>query len=188
MLKELLEEKKLSIYQCAKLSSIPYTTLSEIVRGKTKIEKCSAETVYRLSKILNISMEELLLESMESQVDFEVFKSNVCHSVKATDEFDFIVETLQKDSIRSYWRMKRYAEAFYLLGMVDYLSRINEIPLCTKYDDIRGQSLEKPIYPKDVDLAAKLENNPEIYEQCRKDAIPEFLRFNIVESEINDVY
>ena len=49
MLKDLLDEKKLSLYQCSKLSGIPYTTLSEVVRGKTKLSKCSAETVLKLS-------------------------------------------------------------------------------------------------------------------------------------------
>ena len=35
----LLKEKRLSVYQCAKESRVPYTTLSDIVKGKTKIEK-----------------------------------------------------------------------------------------------------------------------------------------------------
>ena len=39
MLDTLLKQKNMSIYQCAKLSGIPYTTLSELVRGKTRLEK-----------------------------------------------------------------------------------------------------------------------------------------------------
>ena len=62
MLDRILEERNMTIYQCAKLSGIPYTTLSEVVRGKTRIEKCSAETVYRLSKVLNVSMEDLMTD------------------------------------------------------------------------------------------------------------------------------
>ena len=45
MLEAILKEKKMTMYQCAKLSGIPYTTLSEVVRGKTRLEICSAETV-----------------------------------------------------------------------------------------------------------------------------------------------
>ena len=77
------------MYQCAKLSRIPYTTLSEVVRGKTRLEKCSAETVYKLSKVLNVTMEELMVDSIEPRADFEIFKSNICHLVKDNDELDF---------------------------------------------------------------------------------------------------
>lgn len=37
MLERLLNERQMSVYQCAKLSGIPYTTLLEIVRGKTDV-------------------------------------------------------------------------------------------------------------------------------------------------------
>lgn len=188
MLKRILENKNMSMYQCAKLSGIPYTTLSELIRGKTRIEKCSAETVYRLSKALNVSMEELIGDSMEKRLDFEIFKSNVCHAVKDTDDIDFIVTALQNDDVRRYWNKGWYAEAFYLLAMIDYLSRINEIPLCTRYEDVRSHSLKSPLYPRDVALASKLHPALDIREQCRKEAIPEFLRFNIIESEIRNVY
>jgi hypothetical protein len=121
-------------------------------------------------------------------VDFEIFKSNVCHSVKDNDELDFIVTTLQEDEISRYWNKKWYPEAFYLLAMVDYLSRVNEVPLCTKYDEIRAHSLKEPIYPRDVMLATKLATELDVREKCRRDAIPEFMRFNIVESEVRNVY
>lgn len=188
MLETILKKKNMTIYQCAKLSRIPYTTLSEMVRGKTRLEKCSAETVYKLSKILNISMEELMLDSIEPRVDFEIFKSNVCHFVKDNDELDFIVMTIQEDEINRYWDKKWYPEAFYLLAMVDYLSRINGIPLCTKYDEIRTHSLKEPLYPKDVRLVAKLHKDFDVRKKCKQEAIPEFLRFNIIESEIRNVY
>lgn len=188
MLEKILKEKNMSIYQCSKLSGIPYTTLSELVRGKTKIEKCSAEVVYKLAKILNVSMEDLMRDSIEARIDFEIFKSNICHLVKDTDEIDFIITALKEDDIRRYWEKEWYPEAFYILAMVDYLSRINEIPLCTKYNDIRSQSLKRTLYPRDVVMAAKLHPSLDVREECMREAIPEFLRFNIVESEIRNVY
>ena len=188
MFETLLKDRNMSVYQCAKLSGIPYTTLSEVVRGKTKIEKCSAETVYKLSKLFNVTMEELLQDTVENRLDFEIFKSNVCHRVKDTNEFDFIIETLQSNDIEKYWKKKWYPESFYLLAMVDYLSRLNDIPMCTKYNDIRSQSLKKPLYPRDVAMAVKLHTSLDVREKCRLEAIPEFARFNIIESEIRNVY
>lgn len=188
MLDEILKQKNISIYQLSKKSGIPYTTISELVRGKTRIEKCSAETIYHLSRVLGVSMESLISDSIENRLDFEIFKSNVCHRVKDSDEIDFVVSNLQSDDIRRYWNKKWYAEAFYLLAMVDYLSRLNEIPLCTRYTDIRSQSLKAPLYPRDVLLASRLHPELNLKEQSRKESIPEFLRFNIIESEIKNVY
>lgn len=74
MLEAILKQKKMTMYQCAKLSGIPYTTLSEVIRGKTRLEKCSAETVYKLSRTLDISMEELMTNAMEPREDFEIFR------------------------------------------------------------------------------------------------------------------
>ena len=192
-LASLLKERKLSVYQCAKESTVPYTTLLDIVKGKTKIEKCTAETLYELAKTLNVAMEELLAECFRENEntsdsgDFEIYKSNICHLVKDKGDIDFIIDTLKENQIRTYWERKWYRESFYLLAMVDYLSRENDLPLCNDYADIRNCALSEPLYPRDVILAAKLDASLDIKEQCLKEAIPEFMRFNIIESEIRNV-
>lgn len=192
-LTSLLRERQISVYQCAKESSVPYTTLLDIVKGKTRIEKCTAETLYKLAKTLNVAMEELLSEcfreneNASNSRDFEIYKSNICHLVKEKGDIDFIIDTLKEDQIRVYWERKWYPESFYLLAMVDYLSRENDLPLCNNYEDIRNCTLSEPLYPRDVILAARLDVSLDVKEQCLKEAIPEFLRFNIIESEIRNV-
>ena len=47
-----------------------------------------------------------------------------------------MLKTLKNNNIRHYYQKKEYLQAFYLLAMVDYLSRINNVPLCKDYDDI----------------------------------------------------
>ena len=51
-------------YRLAVLSGVPHTTLNDICSGKTKLQKCSAETVYKLAKTLNVSMELLTEEGI----------------------------------------------------------------------------------------------------------------------------
>lgn len=193
-LNALLKQKNMSVYQCSRESKVPYTTLLDLVKGKTRIEKCAAETVYKIAKALGIAMEELLQEHMEGgaavshRSKFETFKSNVCHLVKDKGDIDFIIDTLKSDKIRDYWRREWYPESFYLLAMVDYLSKHNGLPLCREYDDIRSRTLSEPLYPRDIMLMAKLDSSLDMREQSRKEAIPEFMRFNIVESEIRNVY
>ena len=134
-LMNLLKEKQFSVYQCAKESHVPYTTLSDIVKGKTRIEKCTAETIYKLARTLHVTMEELLTECFREDEnapnlkDFEIYKSNICHLVKDKGDMDFIIDILKENQIRAYWERQWYRESFYLLAMVDYLSRENGLPL-----------------------------------------------------------
>ena len=124
---------------------------------------------------------------MAKAVPFELFKSNVCHRVKDNGDIPFIIEILKSDEIRSYYNRKQYPQAFYLLAMVDYLSRENNLPLCDSYSDMRKQKLAEPIYPQSILAMAKVMEDDEIIEKSFEDAIPEFRNFNIVESEIRYV-
>ncbi len=60
----LLKKRGMTKYRLAKESGIPNTTLNDIFGGKTKLEKCSAETVYKLAKALDVSMEFLTSEGI----------------------------------------------------------------------------------------------------------------------------
>lgn len=52
-------------YRLAKLSGVPHTTLNDICNGRTRIEKCSVETIYKLAQVLSVSMEYLIESSFE---------------------------------------------------------------------------------------------------------------------------
>jgi hypothetical protein len=73
------------------------------------------------------------------------------------------------------------------LGMFDYICRINDAPICSEYDDLRRQRMQEIIYPAGVLLTARVLGDESIKEQALKEAIPEILRFNIVESDIRNV-
>ena len=100
MLNDLLEQKQISKYLLSKVTGIPYSTLSDICSGKTSIAKCSAETVYKLAKFFNVTMESLIDSEVCKRVDFDNFKSNVCHALKESGDIDFINRTIEKDDIR----------------------------------------------------------------------------------------
>ncbi len=182
-----LQEKNMSIYRLAKASGVPYATLNDICNGKTRLEKCSAETIYRLAHALNVSMEELLAPCMVKRPSFENFKSTVCHRVKEKGDIAFIIDTLENQDIRDYYNRKWYPEALYLLAMLDYLSRENDVPLCDEYDDLRRCKLERPLFPAGIHAVAAAAKNDAVMERAMSTAIPEFMRFNIVESEVRNV-
>lgn len=124
---------------------------------------------------------------MEKRCSFELFKSNVCHRLKEQGDIDFLIETLKEDMIRQYYNKKWYPESFYLLAMVDYISRENNVPICNEYDDLRQQKMQKLIYPVDVLVTASVLKDDSVKEDAVKHAISEFLKYNIVESEVRNI-
>lgn len=68
---EIIIQSGMTKYRVAKLSGVPHATLNDLCNGKTHIEKCSGETLYRLAKTLHVSMELLLESTMEQKLQLE---------------------------------------------------------------------------------------------------------------------
>ncbi|HEX3029783.1 MAG TPA: helix-turn-helix transcriptional regulator [Clostridia bacterium] len=67
---QILKEKGFSHYSLSKSSRIPWATLAGICSGKTHLERCSAGTLMKLSKALELTFEELLsLEAEPKDID-----------------------------------------------------------------------------------------------------------------------
>ena len=123
----------------------------------------------------------------EYRSSFDVFKSNVCHRVKDIGDIQFIIETLSSNIIIDYFNKKWYPESLYLLAMVDYLSRENDDPLCTNYNQLRTCKLDDILYPSSILMSSSLTKNPQLLKDSFENSIPEFKRFNIVENEVRSV-
>ena len=188
LINDRMEEQNMTKYRLSKESGVPQATVNDICSGKAELEKCSAGTLYRLAKVLRLSVEEIL-ESAEKErrSSFETFKSNTCHYVHDLGDIEFMINVIEKDEVRTLYNRKWYPEALYLLAMLDYLSRENNGPVCTKYDDIRAQKLKEPIYPVGVTLTCEVMKSDAPKRKAEKAAIPEFKRFNIIECDIRDV-
>ena len=57
---ELLRDRRISRYYLSKTSGVPWATLADIYSGKTRLERCNAGTLLKLSKALDMSLEDLL--------------------------------------------------------------------------------------------------------------------------------
>lgn len=188
LINDLMTKKGITKYALSKLSGVPQATINDICSGKTALSRCAAGTLYRIAKVLNFSMEDLLeAEDPTFRSDFEIFKSNTCHRVKTMGDIDFMLCILEKNEIRLLFDKHWYPESLYLLAMLDYLSRINDIPICTDYDDIRCMRLSKPIYPIGAVITDKVMTSDNAVNKVKAESIPEFTRFNIYESEIRNV-
>ena len=184
---DLLKERNWSMYKLSARSEVPYTTINDLCNYRTSIERCSGETIYRLAKTLNVSMEDLLSEAMEKRLPFMSFKSNVCHLVKSKGDLPFIIEVIKSNDIRKYFNRRWHLESLYLLGMIDYLCRMNDLPLNKDYDDLRDYRIDETVYPSGILLKSILFKDDMYKIQAYNDSIPEFRRFNIVENEVRNV-
>lgn len=63
---ELLIQRHMTRYRLAVEADVPHATLSDICSGKTKLEKCSSETVYKIARALDMSMEVLVESGIRS--------------------------------------------------------------------------------------------------------------------------
>ena len=129
-----------------------------------------------------------VVTNTNSRSEFTTFKSNVCHLVKDMGDISFLIDALENDAVGKLWSKGWDLEALYLLAMVDYLSRENDVALCDKYDYQRTARFEETVYPGDINMLSMLLGHDKYKERAFKNAIPEFLRFNIVESEVRNVY
>ena len=179
----ILADKNMTKYKLSKLSGVPQTTVIDICSGKARLENCSSGTVYKLAKVLDTTVESLL----EQRPDFEIFKSHVCHKVKEMGDIDFIISVLESGEIRLLYKKRWYIESLYLLAMVDYLSRENDISLYSDYNDLRAMRLKEVVYPAGVHIRCLASGSEQPKHESIKASIPEFIRHNIVEAEIRNV-
>ena len=192
MLRALLNEKQMTLYQLEKLSHISHATLNDLYNERTNIENCSASLVHSISSAMKISMDKLYailsyqdLSPLTFNDQFDLFKSNVCHELTALGDIEFIKNHLLNNDVRSYYESKQFLEALYLLAMLDNLCRKYNLPIPKEYHDIRAQKLSLLCVPKSVYLLLKSKTLKitDLY----RESIKEFLDHNIMEANIYDV-
>jgi hypothetical protein len=125
---------------------------------------------------------------MEERSDFEIFKSNICHKLKEKGDLMFLKNMLESGEVIKLFEKNWHRECFYLLAMIDYLSKENGISLYEGYDPLRTGKMEEIIYPAETIMLCYLKKSDKLKKQALKEAIPEFLKYNIVETDIRNVY
>jgi len=133
-------------------------------------------------------LEEMDCEEFIGNPDtFTSFTSKTEHLLKNIGDIPFIGILIDKDVVRYCYDKKLYLECFYLLGMLDYLYRCNNISCIDNYNDVRKYKFTKLIYPAGVELESYILKDEKIKEKYYKKAIPEFLSYNLVLANVRNV-
>ena len=192
MLRTILNEKNISLYQLEKSSQISHATLNDIYNERINIDNCSVSTMSKLAKALNMTIDELYdklaykdLSYFAYDDDFDLFKSNTLQQLKRMSADAFVKHVITNAFIDSYYQNKDYVKAFYLLSLIDYLCETNNIPITHDYDYLRGIRLSKTFISKSLYLLLLTKNIKitEVYKEC----IRTFKDHNILEAQIDNV-
>ena len=97
-------------------------------------------------------------ETVKLQYDFEAFKNSMCCQLKRMGDVQFLITELTEDNVTRYYKKGWYLECLYLLSMIDYLSRKNNVEHCNKYNYLRTSKIREFVYPEDIILYTE---NPE---------------------------
>lgn len=185
-----LAEKRLSKYQVSKLSGIPYSTLNDLFNEKTSLLNATVDTLYKLSKVFEVSMEELLSESIDvelKRVEFDLFRSHIQHLVHEMKANDFLTYVDENKLIEKYFKNEWIEEALYLVAMTQYLCHLNKIRFNDRYKPFISFKLKEPLYPKSILLKSALTKDKSLLTRSFNESIEEFKNFNIVERDIHNV-
>ena len=81
IINDLLEKEKMSRYRLSKESGVAMTTITDICNGKADLDKCTAGTLHKIAKVLNVTVDSILENNSADNIDyrcsFETFKSNI---------------------------------------------------------------------------------------------------------------
>ena len=159
MLRAVLCEKNMSLYQLEKASHISHATLNDIYNEKCNIESCSISTMSKIAKSLDLSLDSLYnyltyqdLSIIKYDEDFDLFKSNTLQTLKHMDEKTFVNQLVYSDDISKLFSNKEYSKSLYLLSLLDYLSKKNNMNIEHKYDEMRNIKLNKLYVSKSIYL------------------------------------
>ena len=122
---EILRKKGMTKYRLSVLSGVPHATLNNICSGRSRIEKCSAETLYKLAQILHVTIEDLIIDSIkgveppQNTISFELFKSLVVNSA--------IPKHLHKPCLDQFVQLGKllFAEGNQTVYLVKYSRNVN---------------------------------------------------------------
>jgi hypothetical protein len=132
------------------------------------------------------------LRILNEDLTYDVFRSEICHMYHFDGTYNFIRKVMKGNLIFELWNKGEYYKALYTLAMVDYIAWKNNVPPFDGYDELRQYKLEKTVYPSGIVMMDRLEktdkNKRAAYEECKNDDCGRFfIRYNIIEKEIEDV-
>ena len=86
-IKAYLKERHISVREMSFITSIPYSTLNDIVNEKVNLEECQYKTLKKIAAFLKISIDDLVYE----KEDFQTFRNKLHHDLVCNGDINTIL-------------------------------------------------------------------------------------------------
>lgn len=202
-LNELMDENDMSRAELSRISGVPESTLRDILNGKAQIDHCEAGTLMAIADALDTTVEEIVTnywDFWESSLNPDEMEKIPVHdndllayfymAVSATllkmgkaGEMGFVCDICNTDFVEAFFSQKSYRTALFLVGMIDYIHRKNNMNPDPRFDAIRDFCLDQPVYSLDTLACDDAEDCIQAKTFAEKNAIPELACFNIFMTE-----
>lgn len=202
-LMNLMNEHCMTRADLSMMSGVPDSTLRDILSGKAQIDHCEAATIYSIADALGTTVEDALdhywdeclgaddeeceREALHDGHTLLIFYSTVDKLVQLRlfAEDSLLAASFNSETYIDYFFDNGfYREAFFLLGLTDYLNRKLGMKTNPRFDAYRGYRLDCPVYSlstlEEYDDPEELKNAKAYAEAY---AIPELAAFNIFMTE-----
>ena len=183
---DLLRERQLSVSALSRISNVPASLISDLNRGQASLFDLSGQILFDLSQALGMTIEQLLQREKLLRPRFENFRKDCKKRLRVLGDHDFITDVIDSGDIEFYIGHKWYPEAFYLLAMLDLVCQRNSVMLYPDYKDLRGMKLTQTVYPDEVFILSATLTSERPMQEVLKNALPQFLHYNIVETSIDN--
>ena len=185
-LRTFLKDKNITGYGLSKGTSIPYTTINDLINGKTKVSNISLKYAVSIADYLHLEIHELLkLDNVEFE-DFRYFRNNTLHELKREGNTLFVEKVIKDKRIDYYYKHDGIEYALYLLALLDYLCRIDNKSIYERrYNTLRKEKLKNTFYIGS-DLI-HFESIEDAEKELGIKVIPEFKKYNIIEENVFNV-
>ena len=201
-LNELMEAKNMTRADLSRASSIPESTLRDILNDKARLDRCEVATVMCLAEALDTTVEDIMInyweESFEdvmepeqkklhdesSTVDFYMMVELTMHKLHASREMGFVKSICDNNWIELFYMTRQYRSALFLLGLIDYLCRKHHQERNPRFDAYRNECLDQPVYSlRTLEEGDDAFESAQAREYTENHAVPELARFNIFMTE-----
>ena len=119
--------------------------------------------------------------------DFDEFKMRVSECIDVYGENAFFDALIEEDTITEFYAQNRNKECLYLLAALDYFCRVRQRAKVIKYADFSRMRLKQTLWPENLRLLNATLKYWNLMQKIKSNAVPEFLKYNIVEGDILNV-
>ncbi len=202
-IEKLMKDRKMTRADLSRKSCIPESTLRGILDSDVVISRCQAGTIACLANALGTTVEDILVKSCVQEIplkndslpkfwrtsrmeDFCLQRRVVLDLLHCAGDRRFLCHVRRHRLIQQMEKKGDNSICLYTVALMDYLCRMHKLPLFQEYERYRTIILDEPIFPffmmPCLDDPITCQTMKKILE---KDAIPEFQRCNIFETEDN---